>query len=346
MCPLHTPNQQEARTPYRDDIRALLENAAALDIRCFDGVDFPDDIEFRLPRFDGNEPVTFRHCKFGKAALNFNLLRSSVKVVLINPTMSSRLVIVMPHGRFEAKNVYFTDKLTLNPYQSAESIGDFSGSHFFRQLEMTNRWRGTWNFAGTVFYGRIKFPEGASAGDIVAGSTNVNFFGSRFETSATPPDAQGDYRTIREGFEKVGDRENHAHFHKIEMRCERFGRPLGMTRVTSAFYDWLSSYGSSYIKPMNLWLGLQCLAGVLYAWASPKFSPNPGLDLSIPVFTLGQSLKPFELLGLRVPSDIAEEVMGGAPIALWAAGTILHSALSLLLFGLFVLALRWRFKRD
>jgi uncharacterized metal-binding protein len=72
------------------------------------------------------------------------------------------------------------------------------------------------------------------------------------------------------------------------------------------------------------------------------------MDTSSLVFTLAQVVKPFELWAARQLTGLPYELFAPdeKPSIVWLVGTMMHSVLSLILLALFVLAVRWRFRRE
>ena len=163
--------------------------------------------------------------------------------------------------------------------------------------------------------------------------------------------AEGRYRTIRNLFHASRDREQEGVFYRYEKRALR--RALALRRLNSwipraisTSYDWLAGYGQSFESALIWFIALQVGFGFLYAVMSHRFGWGWTFDSQVAAFTLAQVVKPFELLSARTPTGwpYVGVYTGGSIV--WTLVTILHSLLSLTLAALFLLALRWRFRRD
>lgn len=346
LCPLHTPNDEVKRTPHLAQVKALLESAVQLGIYNFDGVAFPDDLEFVVYGNKGLPKVSFRGCTFGKLVLNLRNLAPHQTVIIERPVMNGLLTVVMPPGAFEAAGQVFRHELVLVPSVSAEARNNFSGACFHAPVRVTNRSYGEWNFSRAEFHDKLTLHFGATGLNIIDPNANISFFRARFHAKGTQRDMQSHYRIVKEVFAETGDRDNEGFFYQLEKRSQRDGLSLGLEKAISAAYDVISGYGRNYVRALGMFGGLQLVAAFLYALASDKFRPVPGFDATIPAFTLAQVFRPFELVALRAPSEIVDTVVGDDSFAWWAVGTFVHGALSLIVLAMFLLALRWRFKRS
>lgn len=175
-----------------------------------------------------------------------------------------------------------------------------------------------------------------------------SFYGVRFRRGDALPGAEGDYRTIRNLFEKHRNREVEGLFYALEKRSHR--RSLtwhSPPRWMSAIYDWIAGYGQSFERAALSFLLLQCVFGLTYAAMAGRLQIPGFLDIQIVAFTLSQVVKPFELLSGRTPDGVMADILGeGGPTGGWLLLTFAHGVTSLVVLALFVLALRWRFKRE
>ncbi len=96
------------------------------------------------------------------------------------------------------------------------------------------------------------------------------------------------------------------------------------------------------------WLLLvQVVFGVGYSVASDRWKLGGEVDDTVVIFTLSQIAKPFELLSARAPDSSAYTALIPADASLWwTVATFTHSVLSIVLIALFILAVRWRFRRE
>jgi len=174
---------------------------------------------------------------------------------------------------------------------------------------------------------------------------------ARFRRTAQRASDEGAYRAIRNLFHKNRAREWEGYFYALEKRCHRRSLPwrsAWFARSLSALYDWTAVYGQSYERAFLVFVLVQIVFGFGYSIFSGRFGLSTEVDPIIVAFALAQALKPFELLAARRPSStVYTEVLSGAEESvLWIASTVLHSVLSLALIALFLLAVRWRFRRE
>jgi hypothetical protein len=165
--------------------------------------------------------------------------------------------------------------------------------------------------------------------------------------------AEGRYRAIRNLFHASRDREQEGTFYMYEKRARRknlsMKYPLSwISRFVSACYDWLAGYGQSYERVLAWFLGAQILFALVYSSMSGRFGWFGKIDSQVVVFTLAQVVKPFELLSARRADQwpYAGIYTGTPGSGWWTLVTMADTVLSLTLVALFLLALRWRFRRD
>ena len=153
--------------------------------------------------------------------------------------------------------------------------------------------------------------------------------------------------------------------YSLEQRCRRKGGELSITEgMFSLLYQWTSDYGRSLIRPV---VGL---AGVVLAFfliyprmlgceLSIAECHRDGFQRAVAVFTIEQVLRPFAIWSPRyspstppIPTQrvVAIErshivhALNSKPLLVRIVST-LQSVLCITLIGLFVLALRWKFRR-
>lgn len=166
------------------------------------------------------------------------------------------------------------------------------------------------------------------------------------------PDAEGSYRSARLVFAVHKNRELEGVFYACEKRCHR--RSLSpkhvrdwLPRALSALYDITSGYGHSYGKALASFLAIQLCFGIGYSVASKRFEVSTEIDWNIVLFTLVQVARPFELLSVRSHDATLFGVVNLSKASpWWGIASFVHSTASLALLALFLLALRWRFRRD
>jgi hypothetical protein len=148
------------------------------------------------------------------------------------------------------------------------------------------------------------------------------------------------------------DREQEGIFYQYEKRAWRMGlslrRPASwIPRFVSACYDWFAGYGQSDQRAFWCFVGLQVGFGLLYAGMSKRFAwDGDTFDSQVAAFTLAQVVKLFELLSARTPIGWPYVGVYSGGSGWWTLATMAHSVFSLTLVALFLLALRWRFRRD
>jgi hypothetical protein len=178
----------------------------------------------------------------------------------------------------------------------------------------------------------------------------TSFRGCIFRATAFAEGAEARYRSIRNLFHTNRDREQEGDFYSLEKRA--FPKSLGrnwrawLPRLFSKAYDWTSAYGRSYERALVFLLALQVVFGLLYSLMSKRFAFYGRIDSQIAAFTLAQIVKPFEILSAR---DFGRWPYAGVypgEGGWWVLVTVLHGVASLTLVALFLLALRWRFRRD
>jgi hypothetical protein len=183
---------------------------------------------------------------------------------------------------------------------------------------------------------------------------NSNFHGWRLQRkTAYGGDAEGRYRTIRNLFNASRDREQEGTFYMYEKRARRKNQSmknpmLWISRFVSACYDWIAGYGQSYERVFGWFLGVQTVFAVVYSIMSARFGWFGKIDSQVVVFTLAQVVKPFELLSARQADHwpYAGIYTGTPGSGWWTFVMMTDTVMSLTLVALFLLALRWRFRRD
>jgi len=207
---------------------------------------------------------------------------------------------------------------------------DFSGSTFKRKMVLPNRrFINYAKFNGTTFHqvpnlSGCKFPQ------------KTDFHNVVFKSS--PQDGQAMYRELRVKMADLPDRYYEGIFFALEKRCERKKHPLGFERSISCLYDWVSHYGHSYRQAAKIFSLIQILALSGYyvagaGWASWKL-------------LFSQIVRPFELMSIRLASEQLSWLPDSACLGAISAIGFLHSLLSLILIAMFLLALRWNFRKG
>jgi hypothetical protein len=216
----------------------------------------------------------------------------------------------------------------------------FEGSKFRSDVRFTNR-----VFASTTNFARCTF---ARAPEFHGAQLHQD---TRFPlidafTHRQGQNAAAAYRTLRQAMERNNARREEAIFYALEQKTLRnlHGAQTGWENFSSWFYDKVSSYGVNFWRPLGLLLLCTVAFGFIYAllrnW--PVVIPSQ-LDLrQVGVgitFSIQQVVSPFGVWRVGIPwktvwPDVVKLV------------ATLQSIITTGLFTLFILALRWRFKRD
>jgi len=164
------------------------------------------------------------------------------------------------------------------------------------------------------------------------------------------PDNEGAYRRIRNQFAANRARDLEGLFYRYEKICHRRSLPWRtkwFARGLSYLYDLTAKYGYSFESAFVAIVIVQIAFGFGYSIASGRFGVPGQLDGTVAVFTLSQVVKPFELFSAKDSlSPVYQMVAGTDPSAWWTFSALAHSLISITLVALFILALRWRFRRE
>jgi hypothetical protein len=223
-------------------------------------------------------------------------------------------------------------------------------------------WNGTFNLAHTRFTAGCWFHSvdnlkllsladcSFASAPIIAGTRTLpprtDFKGAKFDLHAEDESA---YRVIRNFFDDQRARDWEGRFYAYEKRCHRLGlrRPREwLPRALSFLYDWASQYGYSYGWALFWFSVVQVAFGLAYAALSDRLALGGRLDSDVLAFTFAQIVKPFELFGSRVATEGTYQIIPMNGREWWLLLTAAQSVLSISLIALFLLALRWRFRRE
>lgn len=212
------------------------------------------------------------------------------------------------------------------------------GTHFRSRVMLGQAlFTGSLSLNETVFHAPVEFE-----GCVLPQQTTAH--GLRFVDAAINKQSEGSYRFARMMFAKHGNRDLEGLMYAAEKRAQRHGLHwASFSRFVNLSYDAISEYGQNYVRALNVLVALQVAAYVGYGLFFCRF------DSPVLVFTLAQILKPFELFSIKsgTPGSVFAELFGTSPPSLGLLiTTTVHSLLSLAVFALVVLALRWRFKRE
>lgn len=154
------------------------------------------------------------------------------------------------------------------------------------------------------------------------------------------------YRTLKLAMGEQRARNEEGLFYALEQRSLRSqsGTPMS-TKIVSLLYETAADYGRSFLRPL-MWLGIATGVFLLiYLWIGSMW----GIDLhahgsQVLVFTIEQIVRPFYIWTVT-GADTAKDVFGRVPLFLRFLAT-LESVLGLSAVALFLLALRWQFRRG
>lgn len=170
---------------------------------------------------------------------------------------------------------------------------------------------------------------------------NTSFKGASF-TEFSGAGARA-YRTLKLAMGEMRNRNDEALFYSLEQRSLRYEPDISKAiKITSWLYEKSSDYGRSFVLPVVhlLWVtaffhvgysvyGIDCLAFGSGALAEKILSSDNV------IFTITQVVRPFSMRDSLAGTN--------AIVKLFA---IIQSIVSLSLVALFLLALRWQFKRE
>jgi hypothetical protein len=87
--------------------------------------------------------------------------------------------------------------------------------------------------------------------------------------------------------------------------------------------------------------------GLVYSVLSERLACLPAAyDSQMAAFTFAQVVKPFELYSAKQLVASSYTYIPSSQFGCWLTLTAIHSVLSLALVALFLLAIRWRFRRE
>lgn len=321
--PLDSPHKENS-----DNFTSELERLQKIPAHDFSGVQFPGKAVYRI-----------------KNTLELSKIRVGAGATL-----------VIEHADADLSGATFDEHSTLQVNGSGQSIvckdANMSGRFTFEGTSSAS----AVTFDGSGFKGTSRFNavnQLTSLGFIKCSFAVAPTFSAegltqntrfRYASFVPRPEDEHAYRIIRIHFSKNQDRDSEGDFYAREKRCQRLGLRPGLTRATSFLYDVTSEYGQSYVRAFCCFCLLQALCALIYAGLSGRLALGGSYDSRVVAFTFAQIAKPFELFSGR-PVGSAYDIVG-APRGAWQFVTAVQSTLSLALLALFLLALRWRFKRD
>lgn len=286
---------------------------------------FDDGLSFERAAFGGG--IKFGHATFGGRA-NFKDAIFTNYVVFDGSHFKG-------HADFSAHT----------PGESFPNIG-FREVRFDHIVRYSNRnFRNSTDFSNAVFGVAPDF-HGCSL------HQSTLFTGAKFLDridSEVEIDAASAYRTLKLAMEELRARNEQARFFALEQKALRAsGQIKGWNKLFSWLYELTANYGQSFIRPLvcllvafavffglYLWIDASCVGIDQIACPNGTRVPNIRDNLN---YTFQQLFLPFQPFRQRASDNDIRLVK-----SMLAA---FHSVLNFTFLALFLLALRWRFKRD
>lgn len=351
-CPLHMPLEAGGLKGPVHEIRDLLAAADANSIRDWSGVQFPEGCVWSPPSMPNSAVGSLvRGAVFADGA---EIQITTHRVDFTKAKFRGAALV-----RFQAGQTLVCDGVEFcGGFKELEGkpvpleVG-FSGSSSSHGSPAKN-----WSFVGAVINGHVRFnnvrfTESLSFNSarvtaplwlehIVDWSQQTTFTRTRFKRASTPEGAEGSYRSAKTKFNAHRARDLEGLFYSLEKRCQRNGMRWWEPTKWLNFLYWLcADYGRGYLRALASLVIVQLPAYYLYGtyaldWGSVTAS-----------FTAAQVFKPFEVFAARWSQDSAyAALLAGGNLGKVQLVAVFHSILSLTFLALFLLAVRWRFKRD
>lgn len=317
---------------------------------------------------DFNSPISIVDCKFaeittfkGVARRGFHLEGCEVSSELRFSGFTFNGGVRFPNNIFRAdvkfhdavfgshilaNDCQFEGKVDFSSYGKEEEqkllATSFRGSLFRKEATFTNRlFTATANFSGCQFWLAPNF-HGAQL------HQDTRFPGIDAFHDTASDDAPSAYRTLRQLMDKNSCRREEAMFYILEQRALRNvnGAQSTWENAASWIYDKVSCYGTNFWWPIAWMFAALFAFGSIYAlWASfPLAQP---LKFDRVLFGKGLS---FSFQQIVNPFWVWRDDTPDLPMIDWIPWIkVIASVQSLVttgLFALFLIALRWRFKRD
>ena len=225
----------------------------------------------------------------------------------------------------------------------------FSGGFVEGIANFSNRtFKSETDFSGRVFHQPPKFHEAKL-------HQGTKWRNAVFQGTGTA-DAEQDYRTLRLAMENIRDRPQEAVFFALEQRAMRHRAGWWQLRKwLSLAYDWTCDYGRSAGRPLCILLGFGVAFMAVYWLMAGLPAIDRAISLHLASLSLEQIVKPFGFWGRGGDALLTDALkdLGLDPQQispnkqfLFKLLATLQSVLSLALLALFVLALRWQFRRG
>ncbi len=311
-------------TTFED--KATFEKTVFAKEASFDRTKFIGDADFVGSQF--NSEVDFANTIFTKNANFFNtVFKGSLKFTEV---------------QFEGPANFNVDDEGL-PSSFPEL--DFSNSTFKDSVSFINRkFLTTSNFDECVFFVAPEF-QGCTLHQDTKFPQGRNF-------KDHSPDAAPAYRTLKLDMENSRARQEEAMFYALEQKCQAADSKTDcVVKRFSRLYELTSNYGQSLGRPVASMSGVSVSFFLIYLLMATGFSWKTLASIEFSWKTLGptigftieQSVSPFKVWRLPVSP---EWLSSGVDLVVLKIIATLHSSLFLVFFGLFILVLRWRFKRG
>jgi hypothetical protein len=249
--------------------------------------------------------------------------------------------IIVPNGHFSCKDAIFEHHVEFHFGGAIDKNVDFAGSIFKSSSRFDSLAR-----QKLIRFDKCRFSAAPAFTSSSPLTQQTSFTNAHFVARA---EDEGAYRAIRILFSDNRARESEGQFYALEKRCHRLQLPWlrsGITRIISWLYDVTAEYGQSYGRALLWFCAVQLVFCVGYAVALGRFEFGGELDGPVVAFAFAQVVKPFELFSGRAGGATLLRLMPAGPSGWWMFWTAVQSVASLGLATLFLLALRWRFRRE
>jgi len=316
----------------------------------FNGATFSDDASFSAATYSSYS--SFDGVTFSRGAA-FNGATFSGNAGFANATFSGFTyfagAVFSGHATFDSA---FFGSLTWFNGDGTGSPSEFNRISFGPSDKRPCRFKEVADFSNRHFQDAANFRQ-------VVFARAPLFHGSRLHqgtdfTGAQFDDRSGDvapaYRTLKLAMAEMRARDEEGMFAAREQKCRRKRTDTsGFVKALSYVYDRASGYGQHAGRPI-LWLAGVILGFFhlyLFGFApspSRTFDFEPAMLGEVFRFTLRQIIDPFSAFQ-KTEDYVLTHAFNDPPLGLALLASV-QSMLSLALIALFLLALRWRFRRD
>jgi len=311
----------------------IFENAEFHNGARFVAAEFATRAQFEKAKFWGEAKFS-RSTFIGDACFEKATFKDG-RAMFDGTVFSARLI--ANNAEFIKVDVDFSDGMSDKPFQYV----NFESSMFDGELNFNNR-----KFASTTIFKGCTFHKAPK------------FFGSVLHEDTTfPPeknfldrksaDAGRCYRKLKQDMEQFRARQEEAMFYALEQESMRASS--NMPRIVKGFswlYDKSARYGLSLGRPL-IWIGAVFITSwIFYASVATQTwcifrSLDRALVSKAYLFTVEQLVRPFSAWRMEAVPEWSK-----GPLWALQLGSTAQALLSLAFFSLFLLALRWRFKRG